>query len=113
MKGFPRELLDAARVDGASSWRTLWQVVVPNLRAPLAALAILIFISTWKEYFWPLLVTSKPEQSVVQVGPQMFLTQEGDAWGPMMPAPPSRAFRFSRSTSCFSARSSKPSFALV
>jgi ABC-type glycerol-3-phosphate transport system permease component len=86
MKGFPRELLDAARIDGASSWRTLWQVVVPNLRAPLAALAILIFISTWKEYFWPLLVTNKPEQSVIQVGLQMFLSQEGDLWGPLMAA---------------------------
>lgn len=84
MKGFPRELLDAARIDGASSWRTLWWVVVPNLRAPLVALAILIFISTWKEYFWPLLVTNKPEQSVVQIGLQMFLTQEGDLWGPLM-----------------------------
>ena len=86
MKGFPRELLDAARIDGASSWRTLWQIVIPNLRAPLAALAILIFISTWKEYFWPLLVTNKPEQTVVQVGLQMFLTQEGDLWGPLMAA---------------------------
>lgn len=84
MKAFPRELLQAARIDGASSWRTLWAVVVPNLRAPLAALAILIFISSWKEYFWPLLVTSKPEESVIQVGLQMFLTQEGDAWGPLM-----------------------------
>jgi sn-glycerol 3-phosphate transport system permease protein len=83
---FPRDLLDAACIDGASSWRTLWGVVVPNLRAPLAALAILIFISTWKEYFWPLLVTSKPEQSVVQVGLQMFASQEGDLWGPMMAA---------------------------
>jgi ABC-type glycerol-3-phosphate transport system permease component len=84
--GFPRDLLDAACIDGASSWRTLWGIVVPNLRAPLAALAILLFISTWKEYFWPLLVTSKPEQSVVQVGLQMFASQEGDLWGPMMAA---------------------------
>ena len=84
MKAFPRDLLDASRIDGASSWRTLWLIVVPNLRAPLAALAILIFISSWKEYFWPLLVTSKPEQSVVQVGLQMFLSQEGDSWGPLM-----------------------------
>ena len=40
--GFPRDLLDAACIDGASSWRTLWGIVVPNLRAPLAALAILL-----------------------------------------------------------------------
>jgi sn-glycerol 3-phosphate transport system permease protein len=86
MKGFPKDLIDAARIDGASSWRTLWAVVTPNLRAPLAALAILLFISTWNEYFWPLLVTRKIESSVVQVGLQMFLTQEGDLWGPLMAA---------------------------
>jgi ABC-type glycerol-3-phosphate transport system permease component len=86
VKGFPRELLDAARVDGAGSWRTLWAVVVPNLRAPLAALGILLFISGWNEYFWPLLVINRLEASVVQVGLQMFLTAEGDQWGPLMAA---------------------------
>jgi ABC-type glycerol-3-phosphate transport system permease component len=61
-------------------------VVTPNLRAPLAALGILLFISCWNEYFWPLLVTRKIESSVIQVGLQMFLTQEGDLWGPLMAA---------------------------
>src|SRR5262245_33966434 len=78
MTGFPVAVLDAARIDGASSWRTLWQIMVPNLRAPLAALGILLFISHWNEYFWPLLVTNKPEDTVVQVGLQFFLTQEGN-----------------------------------
>ncbi|GIW05739.1 MAG: ABC transporter permease [Dehalococcoidia bacterium] len=86
MKAFPRELLDAARIDGAGSWRVLWSIVVPNLRAPLAALAILYFIGGWNEYFWPLLVSNKPEQTVVQVGLQMFLTQEGNQWGALMAA---------------------------
>lgn len=86
MKSFPTELIDAARIDGASSWRILWTVIVPNLRAPLAALGILLFINTWNEYFWPLLVTRKIEHSVIQVGLQMFLTQEGDLWGPLMAA---------------------------
>jgi len=86
MKGFPLELIEAARLDGANSWATLWRVVLPNLRAPLAALAILSFISTWNEYFWPLLVTSRPEHTVVQVGLQMFLSSEGEQWGPLMAA---------------------------
>ncbi len=86
LKAFPRDLLDAAQLDGASSWRTLWGLVVPNQRAPLAALGILLFISSWNEYFWPLLVTRKIESSVIQVGLQMFLTQEGDLWGPLMAA---------------------------
>jgi ABC-type glycerol-3-phosphate transport system permease component len=86
MKAFPRDLMDAAHLDGASSWRTLWGVVAPNLRAPLAALGILLFISTWNEYFWPLLVTRKIDNSVIQVGLQMFMTSEGDLWGPLMAA---------------------------
>jgi ABC-type glycerol-3-phosphate transport system permease component len=86
MKAFPRELLDAARMDGAGSWRALWSIVVPNLKAPIAALAILYFISAWNEYVWPILVTSKPENTVIQVGLQMFLTSEGDQWGPLMAA---------------------------
>lgn len=86
MKGFPVAVLDAARIDGATSWRTLWQIVVPNLRGPLAALGILLFISHWNEYFWPLLVTNKAEHTVVQVGLQFFLTQEDNQWGALMAA---------------------------
>jgi ABC-type glycerol-3-phosphate transport system permease component len=84
MKGFPRELIDAAFLDGASNWSILWRVVVPNLRAPLAAVAVLSFITTWNEYFWPLLVTSKLDHTVLQVGLQMFLSMEGDQWGGLM-----------------------------
>jgi ABC-type glycerol-3-phosphate transport system permease component len=86
LRGFPHELLDAAHMDGASSWRTLWGTVVPNLRAPLSALAILLFISAWNEYFWPLLVIRDIDHSVVQVGLQLFLTSEGNLWGPLMAA---------------------------
>lgn len=87
LKAFPTELIDAARMDGASSWTVLWRVVVPNLRAPLAALAILQFISAWNEYFWPLLVIDDIDDSVVQIGLQMYLSSEqGDQWGPLMAA---------------------------
>jgi ABC-type glycerol-3-phosphate transport system permease component len=86
MKSFPLELIEAARLDGANSWAILWRMMVPNLSAPLAALAILSFITTWNEYFWPLLVNSKPEHTVVQVGLQMFLSSDGEQWGPLMAA---------------------------
>lgn len=87
LKAFPTELLDAGRMDGASSWGVLWRVVVPNLRAPLAALAILQFISAWNEYFWPLLVIDDIDRSVVQIGLQMYMSSEqGDQWGPLMAA---------------------------
>ena len=86
MKNFPLELVEAARLDGANSWAILWRIIAPNLRAPLATLAVLSFISTWNEYFWPLLVTSKLEHTVVQVGLQMFLSSDGEQWGPLMAA---------------------------
>jgi sn-glycerol 3-phosphate transport system permease protein len=86
MRSFPREVVEAARMDGAGSWRILWEVVVPNLRATIAAVAILAFISAWNEYFWPLLLSRRMENSVVQMGLQMFMTQEGNLWGPLMAA---------------------------
>lgn len=86
MRSFPREVLEAARMDGAKSWRILWEVMVPNLRGTIASLAILIFISTWNEYFWPLLLSRTPENSVIQIGIQMFMTTEGTMWGPLMAA---------------------------
>ena len=86
MRSFPNEVLEAARMDGAGSWRVLWEVVTPNLRGTVASLAILIFISTWNEYFWPLLLTRTPENSVVQIGIQMFMTSEGTQWGALMAA---------------------------
>ncbi len=86
MRSFPREVIEAARMDGARSWRILWEVIMPNLRGTIASLAILVFISTWNEYFWPLLLSRSPENSVIQIGIQMFMTAEGTAWGPLMAA---------------------------
>jgi len=86
MRGFPREVIEAARMDGAGNWRILWEVLVPNLRGTIASLSILIFISTWNEYFWPLLLSRTAENSVIQIGIQMFMTAEGNQWGPLMAA---------------------------
>jgi len=86
MRSFPAEVIEAARMDGAGNWRILWEVIVPSLRGSIASLAILIFISTWNEYFWPLLLSRSPENSVIQIGIQMFMSAEGNAWGPLMAA---------------------------
>ncbi|MDA3624430.1 carbohydrate ABC transporter permease [Saccharopolyspora sp. WRP15-2] len=85
IQAFPRELLDAARMDGRSSWGTLWTVVVPNLRPALASMSILLFISAWNEYFWPALVLQRTD-SVLQIGVRSFLSAEGDNWGAVMAA---------------------------
>ena len=85
-KSFPQELIDSARIDGATSWGVLWKVIFPNLRAAIASLGVLLFISAWNEYFWPLLVTSRPENSTVQIGLQMFISSDMNLWGPLMAA---------------------------
>jgi ABC-type glycerol-3-phosphate transport system permease component len=85
-RSFPHELYDAALIDGAGPLRVLWSIVLPNTRAALTALSILMFIQTWNEYFWPLLVVKKIKDSVLQVGLQLFLQAEGNQWGLLMAA---------------------------
>jgi multiple sugar transport system permease protein/sn-glycerol 3-phosphate transport system permease protein len=86
LNGFPSELLDAARVDGQNSWRALWTVVVPNLGPALSALGILLFVSAWNEYFWPLLVYRNVSHSVIQLGIQNFLNAVSVNYGGLMAA---------------------------
>ncbi|HEV2132461.1 MAG TPA: carbohydrate ABC transporter permease, partial [Longimicrobiaceae bacterium] len=54
----PDELLDAARIDGASEFRIYWSVVLPVIRPILATLAIWTFLSSWNDFMWPLIVLS-------------------------------------------------------
>ena len=57
----PNELLDAARIDGASEWQIYGRVALPQLGAPLATLGILGFMQTWNAYLWPMIVLQKIE----------------------------------------------------
>jgi multiple sugar transport system permease protein len=85
LQAVPRELLDAAAMDGRGSWATLWTVVVPNLRAALSALGILLFITSWNEYFWPAMVL-RGTRSVIQLGLEGFFSPEGTDWSALMAA---------------------------
>jgi cellobiose transport system permease protein len=62
-----RDLVDAATVDGCSVLRTYWHVAVPALRPQAAVLAMLTFMATWNDYFWPLIVLDPNETPPVQV----------------------------------------------
>jgi raffinose/stachyose/melibiose transport system permease protein len=64
---FPTELLDAAEVDGASRWRTLWRVVVPVSRPTLGVLFTFFFIWTWNEFFLPLVFLISNDKQTVPV----------------------------------------------
>lgn len=87
MLAFPGELLDSAEIDGAGHWKALWLIVVPNLRPALAALTIVLFIESWNEYFWPLMITETSATQTIQIGLRRFLQDEmGDRFGPLMAA---------------------------
>jgi multiple sugar transport system permease protein len=68
----PDELLDAARIDGASDTRTFWQIVLPLCTPALSALAIFHFIWIWNDFLWPLLVTDSDKSRTLPVGVALF-----------------------------------------
>ena len=68
----PRELEDAARVDGAGPLRIFWNVALPLAKPAVATLALFAFIDAWKNFLWPLLVTRSMEMRVVEVGIAAF-----------------------------------------
>ena len=65
METLPSELIDAARIDGASEWRIFFQIVIPLSTAPLAALGIFIFLGSWDNFLWPLVVLNSPEKYTI------------------------------------------------
>lgn len=67
-RSIPRELLDAAQVDGAGPLRCFWQIVLPVVRPNLAALFVILFIYGWNQYLWPLLITTDPRMQTVVIG---------------------------------------------
>ncbi|GAA1907291.1 carbohydrate ABC transporter permease [Lapillicoccus jejuensis] len=75
--GFPTELRDAARVDGAGHLRFLWSILLPLSRPTLAALGIYSALSAWNMYFWPLLVTEAPSDQTIQIGIGQLQTSDG------------------------------------
>lgn len=68
MTTLPKELMQAARVDGASEWTIFWRIVMPMARPVLAVMFLLDFVAAWNDYFWPYLVTNSKEMMTVQVG---------------------------------------------
>jgi len=78
--GLPLELEEAAIVDGANRWTIFWQVILPLLRAPLAALGIFTFIAQWNDFFRPLIMLNTPSNFTVPLMLSQFRGQYATEW---------------------------------
>jgi multiple sugar transport system permease protein len=84
MKTIPDDLLDAARVDGASEFRIYAQIVMPLCRPALAALAIFTFQYQWDDFYWPLVVISSEQLRTLPVGLALFVVHNRTVWDLLM-----------------------------
>ncbi|KRN28877.1 ABC-type maltose transport system, permease component [Lactobacillus selangorensis] len=82
----PDELYYAAKVDGASDWRFLWQILVPLSRSSIVAICILQVIGSWNSFMWPLIVTNDERFRTLPVGLQAFTSDAGTDYQLLMAA---------------------------
>jgi len=75
LNGVPDELFEAARVDGASTFRAFWSIVLPLTRPIGAAIVILTLVGSWNSYLLPLVFLQSPEQQTITLLPQFFIGQ--------------------------------------
>ena len=80
----PRELEDAARIDGCSEAGIYWRIILPLSGPALATLGIFTFTAAWNEFLWPMLIMSKDSMKTLQVGLQVFQTQYTTRWDLLM-----------------------------
>lgn len=83
---FPKELLEAARIDGASEFRIFFKIFFPLSKPGLGALAIFTFTETWNDFLWPLVITRTDKMRTLQLGLEVFKGRYLNDWGPLMAA---------------------------
>ena len=79
MRGLPRELDEAARIDGAGHYRTFWSIMLPLLKPALVTSAIFTFIWTWNDFFGPLLYLKDPDLYTLPIALRLFVDQSSSA----------------------------------
>ena len=77
-KMFPKELLEAGRIDGLSELGLFFRVYVPTMKTTYAAAAIITFMSSWNNYMWPLIVLQTPEKQTVP----LLISTLGSSYAP-------------------------------
>lgn len=86
IQGLPNELMDAARIDGASEWGIYWRVIVPQVGPALATLGILTFMGNWNSYLWPLIVITTHERRTLPIVLTWFNSMHGTRYDLTMAA---------------------------
>lgn len=84
IQSLPTELLDAARVDGASEMRTFFTIVMPLAKPAMAVLGIFVFVANWNAFLWPLIVLNSPDLFTLQVGLSTLQDQYITDYGVLM-----------------------------
>jgi multiple sugar transport system permease protein len=84
MGNLPDELLDAARIDGASESRIFFSIVLPLSKSPIAALGILTFLGQWDSFLWPLIVLTREDLFTLPVGLALFNNRFYTEYGPLL-----------------------------
>jgi sn-glycerol 3-phosphate transport system permease protein len=85
--GLPREVIDAAKVDGASHLRILMGVVIPMAKPVIVTFGLIAIVSKWNDYLWPLVITNTESMRTLTVGISYLFDAEGNnEWGVIMAA---------------------------
>ena len=82
--GIPNELLEAARIDGASEWGIFTRIVVPLAQPVIAVMGILFFTASWNDYIWPLIVLTSDEKFTVSLGLPSLIGPYDQEYGAVM-----------------------------
>jgi len=85
-QSLPRELEEAARIDGASEWRIFWGIMLPQATPAVATLSIFAFQSGWNSFLWPLVITTKDQMRTIQIGLTVFRQDFNVQWAYLMAA---------------------------
>lgn len=80
----PDDLLEAARMDGASEWKIYWRIILPIAKPILAVLTIFSFMWRWDDFLWPLIVISSPQKYTIQLALSNFIGQYDVDWGSLL-----------------------------
>jgi multiple sugar transport system permease protein len=82
----PKELEEAAKIDGCGHIRILSSVIIPVAAPAIAVLAVFTFISYWNSFLWPLIIVNDTDKMTIPLGLQLFLGQQGQRWELLMAA---------------------------